>query len=466
MFDAGDGRMKNELQQTRTGSEARTDTPLTAVAEMLPLKSRTTAANHNRISSPASHVDDSAFVWLLWLFAAAVVLPGAVDLPFIRGDVLTASQLNSLIGRLTFAAVALVAVTIIIRGSRPSPLFGTLGCLWGVLFGISWFLGDTSVALIRYLWMLLLAIAFSMCRIDLPRLVWHAKVILRVVLMLCLASVVVAPEYAWYSTTGREWLGVPQLAGVTQHPNALGPISALALVLELTSSGRRYSRWMFGALALAVLMLTQSRGGWLAGLLGLLVLALLPKGQASLVRFLLMVPPVIGVGFFLISESDSGDITTGRLELWKLIIERSFATQSWLFGNGNGVYIASRGTSEGFDSWVGQGHNQFVDSFFTGGIVALVLLSVLTFVCARWALRAGPHRPIALAAFAVLLSEMMVEAPLRQAASPWSLMSVIVLAIITAHGGGVQQSSPATHLHQLSPLRQHVTVKMSARRLV
>ncbi len=384
-------------------------------------------------------------MWLLWLFAAAVVLPSAVDLPLVRGEVLNASQLNSLIGRSTSAALALVAVTTIIRGSRPSPLFGALGCLWGVLFGISWYLGDTSVALFRYFWMLLLAIAFSTCRIDLPRLLWHAKVILRVFLILCLASVLAAPEYAWFESP-RQWFGVPQLAGVTQHPNALGPIAALAFLLELTSPGRRYLRWTFGALALSVLVLTQSRGGLLAGVLGLLVLALLPKGQASLGRFFLLVPPVIGATFFFTSASSgSGDITTGRLELWKSIIERSFAGQSWLFGNGNGVYIASRGTSERFDSWVGQGHNQFVDSFFTGGIVALVLLSVLTFLCARWALRAGPHRPIALAVFAVLLAQMMVEAPLRPAASPWSLMSVIVLAIITAHGGGVEQPTPLTN---------------------
>jgi hypothetical protein len=433
--------MKKETQQTPAGTEAAKDTPL-----------RTTAADHNRTDSPDSYSDDPT-IWLLWLFAAAVVLPAAVDLPFIRGEVATASQLNSLFGRLTFAALALVAVTTIIRGSRPSPIFGLLGCLWGVLFGISWYLGDTSVALIRYSWMLLLVIALSMCRIDLPGLVWHAKAILRIVLILCLLSILVSPEYAWYLSTGREWFGVPQLAGVTQHPNALGPIAALALLLELTTPGRQYLGRAFGALALAVLVLTQSRGGLLAAVLGLLVLALLPKGQASLVRFLLMVPPVIGVAFFLLSESDSGDITTGRLELWKSIIERSFAGQSWLFGNGNGVYIASRGTSEGFDSWVGQGHNQFVDSFFTGGIVALVPLSVLTFVCASWALRAGPNRPIALAAFAVLFAQMMVEAPLRQAAGPSSLVSVIVLAIITAHGRGAEQSSPVINPHRLMPSR-------------
>ncbi len=394
-------------------------------------------------------------MWLLWLFAAAVVLPAAVDLPFVRGEVTTASQLNSLVGRLTFTALAFVAVATIIRGSRPSPLFGALGCLWGVLFGISWYLGDTSVALIRYFAMLLLAIAFSTCRIDLPRLLWHAKVILRVFLILCLMSVLVAPEYAWLLTP-RQWFGVPQLAGVTPHPNALGPIAALAFLLELTSPGRRYLRWTFGVLALSVLLLTQSRGGLLAAVLGLFVLVLLPQGKASLVRSLLLLPPVIGVVFFLLSKSDSGDITTGRLELWKLIIERSFAGQSWLFGNGNGVYIASRGTSEGFDSWVGQGHNQFIDSFFTGGIVALVPLSILTMLCARWALRAGPNRTIALAAFAVLFAQMMVEAPLRQAASPSSLTAVMVLAIITAHGIGAEQPSPVTNPHRLSLFRRQL----------
>jgi hypothetical protein len=439
---------------------------MTAPAGVLHLRGapRTAAARHNRFGSPASNTDDS-FVLLLWLFAAAVVLPGAVDLPFIRGEVPTASQLNSLIGRGLFAALAIISATTIIRGSRPTPLFGALACLWGVLFGVSFYVGEASVSLMRYFWIFLLAIALSAGRIELTRLLWHAKVILRVILVICLASVLVAPEYAWGApgSTGRQWLGVPQLSGVTQSPNALGPLAALSFLLELTSPERRKQRWIFGSLALAILVLTQSRGGWSAGVLGLLVLTVLsPQGRVRQGRALLL--PVIGVPlvvFFLASaQSDGRDVTNSRLGLWQSLIERSFAGQTWLFGNGNGVYFATRGTAEGFDSWVGQGHNQFVDSFFTGGIVALVPLLVLTFISAKWALRAGPNRRIALAAFAVLFIQMMVETPLRQASSPWSLMSVIVLAIITAHGAGMEQLSPVTH-PRTSTLRRPVFTKRS-----
>lgn len=427
---------------------------------------RTAAARHSRFGSPASKPDDS-FVWLLWLFAAAVVLPGAIDLPFIRGEVPTASELNSLIGRGLFAAVAIISATTIIRGSRPTPLFGALSCLWGVLFGVSWYLGEASVPLMRYFWMILLAVALSMCRIELPRLLWHARVILRVILILCVTSVFLAPEYAWWGqaagTTGRQWLGVPQLSGVTQSPNGLGPLAAVAFLLELTSPERRKQRWIFGSLALAILVLTQSRGGWSAGVLGLLVLTVIsPQGRVRQDRAWLL--PVIGVPlvvFFLATaQSDIRDITNGRLGLWQSLIERSFAGQTWLFGNGNGVYFATRGTAGGFDSWVGQGHNQFVDSFFTGGMVALVPLLVLTFISAKWALRAGPNRRIALAAFAVLFIQMLVETPLRQAPSPWSLMAVIVLAIITAHGANMEQFSPVTH-PRTSPLRRPVFTKQS-----
>ncbi len=160
-----------------------------------------------------------------------------------------------------------------------------------------------------------------------------------------------------------------------------------------------------------------------------------------------MLQCVIGVAlavFFLAIDSEAEDLSTGRFELWGTILERSLAQQTWLFGNGNGVYRATSGSSDGFASWVGQGHNQFVDSFFTGGILALVPLLVLTFVSAAWALRAGPHRPIALGAFAILFVDMMVEAPVRPAANAWILMSVIVLAIVTAHGGEVEQLSPAS----------------------
>jgi O-antigen ligase len=405
---------------------------------MSPLKTHTIATSDRR-PGPSTHgVGDSTFVLLLWLIAAAAVLPGALDLPFLRGEVATASRLDSLVGRATFAALGIVAAfTILARiaGPRLSPVFGALASMWGVLLLVSFFVGDSDVDLVRSFVLLLVAIALSLCRIEFPRLLWHAKIILRIYLVLCLATLLVAPAYAWFPSTGRQWLGLPQFVGIASHPNALGPMAALAFLLELASGGRRYVRWTFGALSFAALVSTQSRAGWAAGVLVLLIFVLIPGGRIGAHRTLLMLQCVIGVAlvfFWVVSEPDSGDITNGRIRLWTTIIDG--AGQWWLFGNGNGAFSATSTSADGLAGWA-HGHNQFLDSFFTGGILALAPLVVLVVVCAAWASRPGPQRRIAIAAFAVLFIDMMIESPLRPAIfSGMLLLSVIVLAIVSAHG--------------------------------
>jgi O-antigen ligase len=107
-----------------------------------------------------------------------------------------------------------------------------------------------------------------------------------------------------------------------------------------------------------------------------------------------------------------------------------------LFGNGNDAFSATNRSANGFADWVNAGHNQFLDTFYTGGILALATLVVLVVVCAAWAARPGPQRRIAVAAFAVLFIDMMFDSPLRPATFSGHLpMSVIVLAIVSAHGG-------------------------------
>jgi O-antigen ligase len=410
-----------------------------AAGRMSPLKSHTIATS-DRLGPSVHGVDGSTFVLLLWLIAAATVLPGAVDLPFLRNAVPTASQLDSLVGRATFAALGLVAAfTILARiaGPRPAPVFAALAWMWGVLLLVSLIMGDSDVDLVRSFVLLLVPIALSLCRIELPRLLWHAKVILRVYLVLCLAPLLVTPAYAWFPSTKRQWLEVPQFVGVALHPNSLAPMAALAFLLELASGGRRYLRWTFGALALVVLVLTQSRSGWAAGVLGLLIVALVPRGRIGPHRTLLLLQCVIGVAlvvYFVVSEHESEDITNGRLGLWNAIIDR--AGQWWLVGNGNDAFGATNRSANGFADWVGSAHNQFLDSVFTGGILALAPLVVLVVVCAAWALRPGPQRRIAVAAFAVLFIVMMFESPLRPSIATGFLpMSVIVLAFVSAHGG-------------------------------
>lgn len=429
---------------------------ISTVGRKPPVKSHVMAVDRNGGGS-ARGADDSAFLVLLWLLAAAAVLPGALDLPFFRGAVPTASQLNSLVGRATLAALSLFVAFTLVRlvGSRPTPVFGVLASMWGLFLAVSWIDGARDVTLLRSFLVLLVAIALSLCRFELPRLLWHSRVILRVYLVLCVVLVLVMPEYAWWSPTGRQWLGVPQFVGVASHPNVLGPIAALAFLLELGFRGQRYLRLIFGALALAVLVLAQSRGGWLGGVLALSMFLLVPEGRIGARRMLIIIQGIIGAALvilFVMSDVESEDFTNGRLGLWTAIIDRS--AQSWLLGNGIDAFSATSRSDYGFAVWAGQGHNQFLDTFFTGGILGVALLTVLVVLCVVWVLRTGPHRRIAFGAFAILLVDMVVESPLRPSVSATCLMSMIILAIVSGHGGrwsadgSTGQAAPSAELRR------------------
>lgn len=411
-----------------------------SAGRMAPLKSHVIASDYSRRGAEDRCVDDSAFVVLLWLLAAAAVLPGALDLPFLRGAVRTASQLDSVVGRVTLAGLGLVAAfTILTRivGTRLTQVFGVLAWAWGSLLLVSWILGDTSIDLIRPLALLLVAIALGLCRIQLPTLLWHARAILRVYLVLCLMSILVAPEYCWLPNTGRRLLGIPQFVGIAPHPNSLGPVFAIALLLELLPGGRRLLRWIFAAVALALLVLSQSRAGWAEGVLVLFVLLLVPEGRIDSRRIPIALLCVIGaavvlpVAFVFVNPVvDFGDIMNGRLSLWNEISDR--AGESWSFGNGMGAFNATARFDNGFATWAGQAHNQFLETVYTGGIFSLAPLVVLVIVCAVRALRSGSHRRVALTAFAVLFIDLWVESPLRPALSASVMMVVIVLAILSA----------------------------------
>jgi O-antigen ligase len=200
-------------------------------------------------------------------------------------------------------------------------------------------------------------------------------------------------------------------------------------------------RWIFAALAVVILVFSQSRAGWAEGVLVLFVFLLVPEGRIDSRRIdstripiavlcVVSVAMALMVGFFFLNPVvDFGDIMNGRLGLWNDIWNR--AGESWLFGYGMGALSAKARLDNGFVSWAGQAHNQFLDTLFTGGVFSLASLVVLVIVCAVRALRSGSHRRVALAAFAVLFIDLWVESPLRPVLAASVVMAVIVLAILS-----------------------------------
>lgn len=425
------------------------------VGRLSPLKPHAIAANHHQPGPTEPDLDDFAFGLLLWLAAVTAVAPDAVDLPFVRGLVTTESQLDSLLARALGAVLGLVAAfTILVRIAdqrRLSPLFVAVAGMFAPPLLFSWISGVSRVDLVRPLIVLLVVIALSLCRIQLPRLLWHIRVILRTYLVLCLMLLLVEPDYAWYAanSVGRRLQGLPQFAGIAPHPNALGPIVALALLLELAVGGRRHMRWTFAVLDLAVLVFTHSRAGWAGGIAALSIFLLAREGRVGLRRIWLLFQCVIGaavVSFFVISNPDSFDITNGRLGLWSTLIDLS--GDSWVFGRGLDALSAVNRSSYELATWAGQAHNQFLESYFTGGVLALTALGFLIVVSSSWALRDWPQRGTAAAALAILFIDMMVEAPIRPVLGAPLLMSIFAIAIVSASGerrsGVVVTGKPAS----------------------
>lgn len=218
-----------------------------------------------------------------------------------------------------------------------------------------------------------------------------------------------------------------RLVGITPHPNALGPAAAVALLLVLNSQ-RGWRRGLNATAAVVVLIATDSRVTMVGTLASLMVLFVYrqPRGRGPrlvLTALVVMIPlvSVLSVNspagpLASLSGGDvyAGDLKTvnGRTKVWAITMKEW--RENPLLGYGPSLWDPEyRSQYRGLE-WVGQAHNQFVQSVGDSGVVGfiglLVYVAGLVVTGFRTAVRS---RGLTLALVVLLLFRMLSESALR-----------------------------------------------------
>lgn len=373
-----------------------------------------------------------------WLQVGALaVLAAAPPLIVVTGphpDLFNPSADNAVFGvvpvwtqRLALAVlVVLGAVAVLVRTGRPRAGRSLLVALGGFSAAQAvTFAGSPRTALLALL-PLLPAVVLYTSGADWPGTVTGLRWALRATVWPSLALAFGGPGWAQFDTLGRSFAGVGQLAGVAGHPNALGPVAAGLLLLELA---RPRGRWWpaYAAVATATLGLTQSRTAVAGALLGLLWMLAARRGlgrvvgvvgSAAVLAYAAYSPPTLGT-------------LNGRADVWR--VAWAEFTAHPLAGYGAGFlgpdYRAAHLPAR--LQWAGQAHDQLLQTLAASGLLGggalaayAVVLAVASVRAARWT------GGVSVGLLGLLAAQCLTESPLRAALNAGLLVHVALLATV------------------------------------
>jgi len=260
--------------------------------------------------------------------------------------------------------------------------------------------------------------------------------------------VVHRPDPGWIP--GLDW----RLFGLTSHANSLGPIALLGILIELHAPSRWLAlRWLVRLSATAVLLLAQSKTVW-AVIPMMLAFVWIPfalsrkSARGDLAqdfrRSVLVLSAVIGVLALLAAAAVAFDVVdlierrvdlltlTGRTRIWDITL------RAWqdnlLFGYGPGIWGPDR-QREFRMFYVGQAHNQFIQTLGEAGLVGLALLLAYLASLLVAAVRTfGASRGFVLMLLTLVLVRCITEAPMRaDGILSWSTFVHVLLLAMACH---------------------------------
>jgi O-antigen ligase len=221
-----------------------------------------------------------------------------------------------------------------------------------------------------------------------------------------------------------------RLWGLASHPNSLGPLSLLLLLLLIHQPFKM--RWgQLGAILLSVgtLLLSQSKTAILAafitiGIMGfyqsqfqltfrfrLILLGLLALGLS--VVFVSIMTPGAGELFsqWAVTEKGAETLTlTGRNQVWEVAVSEWLKNP--LFGYGSSLWGDMRNRYD--MDFAFSAHNQFLQSLAGAGIFGLLSLLVYLLLMMRFTFHAAEKtRGLSLALFVMLFIRCITETPLE-----------------------------------------------------
>ncbi len=271
-----------------------------------------------------------------------------------------------------------------------------------------------------------------------------AGVLLRIMVVGSAALAVVAPSLAFLERflESTRFFGIPQLAGLTTHPNVLGPLAALALLVELARPPwRRRLPWL--VLDIVVLVWSGSRTGWLCALAVLAVVVVRENVRERIPALLAIIGATVGV--LVTSGSTSIFSLTGRNEAWA--IATSMLGESPVVGNGIGSYLAAASARD--LGWANTAHNQVLHSLAEGGLIGGLLVVGFLLAAFRWAVRSwrdGEWVPMGLVA--AFTANSVGETPIGQHGLI-TLMVMVMCARPTPEPGSRRTTAERTEVDPL-----------------
>ncbi len=385
-------------------------------------------------------------VWIIGLSPAvhAILTPRILvkDERYFSDTALTAGGYSIWLSRGLTAVVIVIALASIIRAlvredsSRRqgrSLWFGYLAFfILGYVFSA---IGGTEQAF-KYSLIYPLLVFATVFLVSPPNPADFLQAVKRVLLLIIYGSAVAAvafPKWALYDDSSAILAGIPRLFGVTSHPNVLGPLVALYLVIELFRPAHHWFRVLNAMVSIAVLFLSQSKMAWGIALSALFVwlavrfwrgIGLGLSGDRNWQRALCGTFGVGGLALvamfvaflagafdrFHLDNLESLMTLTGRTSIWKITIDVWLDNR--LFGYGQELWEGAFRVRYGM-LFVGQAHNQFMQTLGASGVSGMVGLLIYLWVLALLAMRhAGPTNGLTASLFILLILYSITETPL------------------------------------------------------
>lgn len=281
---------------------------------------------------------------------------------------------------------------------------------------------------------------FMINDIPLEKFIAHVK---SVILLIVIGSVLLCLKIDWaffHNSLGTLIPGLPgRLAGLTAHPNVLGPLAVIYLLLEWYHPARsRFFHLSFSTFAVIALVLSQSKTALIAAILASVILLLyhiqssklLDEGShkiRSQLTFVLSVGsiflPTLFFGFLFLDRLDlrsyffhhsilaSLFTFMGRTEIWEITLQL-WERSPW-FGYGPTLWGQTFRTQFSL-LYVGQAHNQVIQTLGDSGVIGLSGLLIYLITLIVYSVKAMSHtKGLSLALVVFLLFRCGTETPIR-----------------------------------------------------
>ena len=335
-------------------------------------------------------------------------------------------------------AAVVVVVALVRRQRQQGAAFFIVGlCAIAVSLLTSSTLGEKPAFIHQSIYtVLLLAALMSMPRVAPEQVAIQAK---HVLLALLLGSLILGALFPnRFAETSYIGL-IPgfhiRLHGLAPHANSLAPLALLYLLLAYWVRGRNPWHGFGVAAALLVLVLTQSKTVWGAGLLMLFAIAVVRINRqfgheiraakigwatlASMGAFFsaaLLLPWLFtdsAAGLFNVMTMESNVSTlTGRTDIWQTTID-TWKRNPW-FGYGPALWDVEFRLTHGAALAAWHAHNQYIQALGEAGIVGLLAMVIYTAAFIYYGFKfAGRTRGVSLALLLLILIRTITEIPLR-----------------------------------------------------